>query len=353
MKILVIRFLAIGDVVISTTLCSSLKKSFPDAQVDYLVHSVSAPLLENHPDIDNVIGLTLKQRKNPLRYFKTIYSLTRQHYDIIVDATSTPKSEFISLLSRRSRYKIGRFKKNRGFAYTHKIMPDNLQGDKFAQRLAMLKPLQDEGLPIQLVTDISLYVSDAERTKMRNSMSSAGVDFSRPVFAFSVSSKLDEKRWNDGYMQILAEYCLSRYAAQVVFFAGMSHEQAQIELMHSKMGGHKDVYSNIPAPSLRDLIALFVNCDLFVGNEGGPRHMAHAMGLPTVCVFSPVAQRREWLPSDSDRHQGIEWRDLAQYADQEIEYETADQTYYALYESITPKHLIPILDDVIAKHLSL
>lgn len=357
MKILVIRFLAIGDVVITSALCSSLKKSFPSAQVDYLVHSVSAPLLENHPDIDNVISLTLKQRKNPWLYFKQVRALAKQGYDIIIDASSTPKSEFISLFSRNTRYKVGRYKKHRGFAYTHKVMPSELRGDKFKQRLALLKPLHDEGLPIQFVEEISLHLSDQERSAMRLKMDHAGLDFTRPVIAFSVSSKLDEKRWNDDSMRQLAVYCLDKYQAQIVFFAGMPHEQAQIELMHKQMGQHPDIYSNIDAPSLRDLLALLANCDLFVGNEGGPRHMAQAVGLPTVCVFSPIARRAEWLPRGSDRHQGIEWQDITPSSKQYdgnslIQYEVGDQTYFKLYNRIKTEHVTRVLDDVIAKHLA-
>ena len=54
-KILVIRFRRVGDAVLSSVLCSSLKQSFPQATIDYVLNEGIAPLFEKHPDIDHII----------------------------------------------------------------------------------------------------------------------------------------------------------------------------------------------------------------------------------------------------------------------------------------------------------
>ncbi|MCF2672748.1 glycosyltransferase family 9 protein, partial [Fusobacterium varium] len=38
MKILIIRFKQIGDAVLSSVICNTLKKSFPEAEIDYVVY---------------------------------------------------------------------------------------------------------------------------------------------------------------------------------------------------------------------------------------------------------------------------------------------------------------------------
>ena len=53
--ILVIRFRRVGDSVLATALCRSLRQSFPQAQIDYVLNENIASLYENHPDIDRVI----------------------------------------------------------------------------------------------------------------------------------------------------------------------------------------------------------------------------------------------------------------------------------------------------------
>ena len=48
-KVLVIRFRRIGDAVLSVVICSSLRKSFPEAEIHYVLNDHIAPLFENHP----------------------------------------------------------------------------------------------------------------------------------------------------------------------------------------------------------------------------------------------------------------------------------------------------------------
>ena len=48
-KVLVIRFRRIGDAVLSVVICSSIRKSFPEAEIHYVLNDHIAPLFENHP----------------------------------------------------------------------------------------------------------------------------------------------------------------------------------------------------------------------------------------------------------------------------------------------------------------
>lgn len=42
------------------------------------------------------------------------------------------------------------------------------------------------------------------------------------------------------------------------------------------------------------------NCTAYFGNEGGARHIVHAMGRPSLVVCSPGASKTTWLPQDTD-----------------------------------------------------
>lgn len=352
MKILVIRFLAIGDVVITSSLCSSLRKSFPHAQIDYLVHEASGCLFQYHPDINNTLTISVKERKNPIRYFRRIWEISQNRYDIIIDTSSTAKSEFVSLFSRQCKFRIGRKKRGRGFSYTHKISASELTGDKISQRMAMLKPLEEIGFPIKYVNNMKLYLTEIERMQLKVRMRNSGVDFDRPVFAFAVSAKETQKKWCLDYMKDVIQHCLEKYQAQIILFSGLPHEKKDIDNIHRLLGKHKDVFSDIPSDGLRELAALLSNCDIFIGNEGGPRHIAHALGLPSATVFSPQSSHQEWLPNKGKHHQGVEWQDVASRLDStKPEFNYGDSTYYQLYNTIKPADVIPMVDKVIAASL--
>ena len=79
--------------------------------------------------------------------------------------------------------------------------------------------------------------------------------------------------------------------------------------------------------------------------------MAHAVGVPSVSVFSPSTKKAEWLPSNSRAHQGVEWDDLVdkskeEKADIHKNLEIDSELYLELYKMITAQPVIELVDDV-------
>ncbi|WP_047383951.1 MULTISPECIES: glycosyltransferase family 9 protein [unclassified Cetobacterium] len=71
-----------------------------------------------------------------------------------------------------------------------------------------------------------------------------------------------------------------------------------------------DIVIDIMSIPKSELFTLFSNCDLFVGNEGGPRHLAQAIDIPSFAIFSPNSNKMEWLSRDNPRHEGLEPKDI-------------------------------------------
>ncbi len=353
MKILVIRFLAIGDVVLTSVLCNSLKKSFPDAEVDYMVHEPSASLFLNHPYIDNVISLSMSERKNLFKYFHKVYQVTRKNYDIIIDATSTEKSGVICAFSRHAKFKIGRYKPKKGYFFNHKIKYNEPAEDKIKQRLQMLRPLVEAGYKVKYDHDMIIQLTDVEKQRMREIMISKGVDFNFPVLVFAASSKISFKKWRQEYVVKLINHCINKLNAQVVFFYWGKEEERDILNLHQhELNNHPRVFSNIRLEQSRDLAAIIKNCHMFVGNEGGPRHIAQALQIPTVAICSPSAHKNIWLPDNGDRYIGIEWKDIPENSSfQSAKFKSGDELYNRLYDSIKPEHVIPLVNQVFNHHV--
>jgi heptosyltransferase-2 len=51
-----------------------------------------------------------------------------------------------------------------------------------------------------------------------------------------------------------------------------------------------------PVLSLGELKSLIRRCDLLIGNDAGPRHIAKAFGVPVVTVFGPT--HPDWTSTD-------------------------------------------------------
>lgn len=308
MKILIVRFKQIGDAVLSSVICNTLKKSFPESEIDYVVYEHIAPLFKNHPYIDNIILITKEEQKNPLKYIAKVWKVTRKKYDIVIDIMSTPKSEMFTLFSFGSEYRIGRKKKYRGFTYTHKIFEPANSKDKVDKFLKMLVPLEEKYKILYDNTYIT-YINENEKESMKRKMKEAGIDFSKPVFICAVNSRCPEKIYPLNNMECVIKKVIEELNPQIILFYS-SAEKEFVKNFYSRLKNSKNVFSNIETASIRDLAALISNCEMFFGNEGGPRHIAQSLDIPSFAIFSPKSSKKEWLANPSKKHQGIEPKDI-------------------------------------------
>ena len=344
MKILVVRFKQIGDSVLASPICNTLKKTYPDSEVDYVVYEHIAPLFKNHHAIDNVISITKEEQKNPLKYIAKVWRVTRKKYDIIIDIMSTPKSEVFTLFGRSAEYRIGRYKKKRGYTYTHKIHEPIGAKDKVDKFLKMLAPLEDAGIDLKYDHEYNIEVSGEEKLEIRDKMAEAGVDINRPVVAFAINSRRPEKIWNTEYMKKLIERVLKEKGAQGIFYYSPAEREFALNL-HKEMEERPDIFTNIITKNIRELAALISECDMFIGNEGGPRHIAQGVDTPSVAIFSPSAEKKEWLSNANERHRGIEYLDVLSKDEIEAILKEEDSRG-KLYDSIEVEDVYNLIEEV-------
>lgn len=336
MKILVIRFKQIGDAVLSSAICNTLKKTFPNSEIDYVLYEHISPLFQKHKYIDNIISITKEEQKNPLKYISKVWKVTRKKYDIIIDIMSTPKSELFSLFSMNSKYRIGRAKKYRGLIYTDKVNEPKYAEDKVDKFLKLLDPLKKE---YNLIYDnnYTLSITNEEKKIMKKRMEEAGIDFSRPVFVCAVNSRRPEKVYDVNKMILVIEYLIEELNTQIIFYYS-PNEKEFVKTVHKKLNNNINVFSNIKTDSIRELATLLSNCDMFFGNEGGPRHIAQSLDIPSFAIFSPSASKKEWLSNACERHQGVEPQDMPLYS-----HSLSREEKYAL---ITPEYIIAKIEEI-------
>ena len=55
--ILIVKLSGIGDVVLSLPALHAIRQANPGAKISFLVGNAAAPLLFNHPDVDEVLSI--------------------------------------------------------------------------------------------------------------------------------------------------------------------------------------------------------------------------------------------------------------------------------------------------------
>lgn len=344
-KILVIRFRRVGDSVLSIVICSNLRKSFPHAQIDYVLNEKIAPLYENHPDINNVITFSDEENDNFRKYIYKVYRLvSATKYDVIIDTRATIKTLWFALFSMSTPYRIGPKKTYNYLLHNFRIRNhDNQFLDMVQRNLMLLCPLEKEA-NIQYSSDFKLYASNQEKNDFRAYMRTLGIDFDRPVVIATVTARLAYKVWDKTHMKEILLRMIDKYDTQIIFNYVGSEEEFALNIYH-EMGDNKNIYTNIKATSLRELCGLISNCDFFFGNEGGPRHVSQALGIPSYAIFPPNITKSVWLPNEGERYAGISPDDICSEEEQNT------MEYLQRFNLITVDKVWDGLDAMLAKFL--
>lgn len=297
-NILVIRFRQMGDAILATPLLNTLHRSFPDAEIHFVLNERIAPLFEGHPAISRIITFSDDERHHTLTYLKKVWRTVHQtHYDAIIDMRSTLNTLPFTLFSLGSKWRIGIRK-----PYTLGICNYRIEGCEDAEsmithNLKLAAPLK----PTVTDRNLTLSITDKEKMDFRAYMQQEGIDFSRPVMLVGVTAKLESKTWAEDRMtETLRRLLDSCPQLQLIFNYAPGREAENARRIYEHLGSHQNIFLQIQARSPRELAAMAANCTAYFGNEGGGRHIVHAMGKPSLVICSPIASRITWLPQDTD-----------------------------------------------------
>ena len=310
MNILIIRFRQIGDSVLGLGLITTLRRTFPQAQIHYVLNQGIAPVYEHHPDIDRVITFSREENASLRAYFNKVREVvSRTHYDVIIDMRSTTRTLLFSLFSLGSKYRIGRKKWYATGILNHQIDTYNprMQASMLERNLWLAEPFEKD-TTVQYTDEFRLYVTPEELSAYRQYMQEQGIDFGRPVMLVNVTTKLEHKCYPEQKMVQILEQILQNYPQwQMVFNYAPGQEEENARRIYHLLNCPQQVKIDLQARSLRELMCLCKLSTLYFGNEGGARHIAQAMETPSLALFSPSAQMSKWLPRNDVPAEGLEW----------------------------------------------
>jgi heptosyltransferase-2 len=351
-RFLVIQLRQIGDVLISTTLCETLKKSFPHSQVDYCVYPYAAAMALNNPSIDHVLIIPNGAKNNALwKLIKNIIFMRKQKYDYAIEVLNTPKSINLARLSGAKTI-IGRATGQRrarhydiAVSYAADFLADVAASDSVKNRLALLSPVAQS---LNYVTDYKIYLTATELTAAKENLISAGVDFTKPLFFFSLSSRTpQQKQWPLPYFIETINTCIKKYDAQIITAPG-ANSIVDDESAKSQLEKPNNFFM-FASLNLREAAAIISYCNLFIGNDSGPRHMAIGVGTPSVAIFSPQLNHYDWDLPGHVKHRSVTLKNIlkltkADYIKFQKAVKDSDiQTYYA---KITPELVLAEIDSL-------
>ena len=277
-RIAIIKLSAMGDIIHAMVALQYIKRQYPNLQIDWFVESAFAPILENNPDINQIIKLDLKSikkdKKEIINQIKLIKKYEKNSYDLVIDAQGLIKSAIVSFFLGKSR--VG-FSKNStreklaSFFYTKKV---DIAYDKNAieRNVKVLSQALNFDIPKDDILNkkpFLFYKNENEVIYEYLSKDKKNVLF---VIGASWPSKMYSKEKFAKIINNLDENCLITWGNEAEkdiadFIANISKAKV------------------LPKLDLNSLKAIMSKVDLVIGNDTGPTHMAWALNIPSITLF--------------------------------------------------------------------
>jgi ADP-heptose:LPS heptosyltransferase len=198
-RVLIIQFRRIGDVLLTTPVIRAIKKACPEVRLCFLTELESRSLLENNPNLDNLIVWEGKKRNNPIYFAKRILELRRNRFDTVIDLQGSGPSCLVSVLCG-AKCRIGFNYRFRKLLYSPVVERDSRAKYGAAFKMDILAPLGISSTELSPAVVISAESKKwAEQSLLKYHLS--GQDFK---VALSAVSRRSYKRWP---LEYYAELC--------------------------------------------------------------------------------------------------------------------------------------------------
>ena len=156
MKVLIIRFSSIGDIVLTTPVVRCLKQQRPDVEIHYLTKSVFEPVLAANPYIDRFYFF----REN---LDEIIEELRSEKFDVVIDLHKNLRTLRVKKALNTQSYSFNKLNFQKWLLVNFKInlMPDQSIVDRYLETVRPLGVKNDgQGLDYFIPDDVVITNSD-------------------------------------------------------------------------------------------------------------------------------------------------------------------------------------------------
>ena len=275
--ILVVVTRRIGDVLLATPLIRSLKRAWPEAQVDVLAFEGTQGVISAHPDVRRV--LTIAERPGLLRHVAFALRLVRR-YDMALSLVPGDRPTLYAYLA--GRWRAGLLLPTRKESWKRRFLHrwvafDELNTHTVLMHLALADAL---GIPAQREVAVTWREDEAQRV---DALLGTGHG---PLAVLHPYPKFNYKMWRkEGWVEI-AKWLAGRGYRSVLSAGPDAAELAYVsELERCMPPGTLSVAGKL---TLGGTGCLLARAALYVGPDTAVTHMAAALGVPTVALYGPT-----------------------------------------------------------------
>ena len=277
MRILFVKTSSLGDVVHNCPAVSEVARRVPGACIDWVVEEPLAELAALHASVRRVIPVAIRRWRaallSPATWSEIAefrLALVRERYDCVIDSQGLVKSALVAALARGSSHGLDRASAREPFAarfYDRRhAVPVDLHAVERNRRLAAAAL----GYRAQGGCDYGLRAAGEAPIAAR-----------RPFALLLTMTTRDDKLWPEEHWRALGS-ALGARGVQCVLPWGNDDEKLRCARIATAIAG-----AIVPRRmTLTELARLALHARFVVGVDTGLAHVATALGVPAVGIYS-------------------------------------------------------------------
>lgn len=271
-RFLVISSTALGDTLLSTPAIRSLRKSFPDARISLLVHKNVAPLMAGLPHIDAMILYHGGYR----RFWSTLAEIRRERPEaVLIFHGNGPQDIAFGVLSG-ARYIL----KHPTSSPHRRYLSFNFEPVRqhtIEERLDMVRKIG--GRCIEREMEVPFPEDSKKAGKVAGLVGAEG-----DVVGFQIGAANIYKMWPIDRFIELARRILAVSPGTRIVLTGNANESRLAQRIADACGDR--VINSCGMFQIDELPYLLSRFRLLVTNDTGTLHLAIALKVPTISLFS-------------------------------------------------------------------
>ncbi|MCC6145764.1 MAG: glycosyltransferase family 9 protein [Candidatus Hydrogenedentes bacterium] len=303
-RILIVRLSAIGDVVRVLPAAQCLRAAFPIAQIDWVVESKAAAVVEGHPAIDQIWTFDRVPGWSGVRNFLELRRKLRiEQYDYALDFHGILKSGFLSW-STRAKKRVG-FAKPRAQEGSHWFMNQRVAlppgcMNRVEENLALIAGIGVESE----YQDTAMQIPEEVEEEVEEHLYALR-DGGKALVAVHVAVDRPEKQWPVAYFSRLCDMLLADGRFDVLLTWGPGQEAVVTGVAEAMR--RKPLIAP-ETPTLKHYAAMVRLADVYIGGDTGPMHIAASVGTPCVAIFGGTdpLRHRPWRTPSAVLYRGPE-----------------------------------------------
>jgi len=298
-RYLLIKLRATGDTVVLSSSISALKKARTGAIIDLIIPESARFAFENHPLVERMFCIDTNGSKWLLfyRFLLSLGEIRKVKYDYVLNFHANYLSGLISfLISTKVRA-----------VYNQGVKKRNLFSNVFIKGKGEIKSIIEKDYDVLRSTNIAvneifpteIFLEQGEVEMALSGLVDMGVNRGRKVIAIHPGASKETKKWIPGYYFDLAGLFDSEY--EIIFFYS-KFETADVKKIKSyfddKIPGNIHF---IKTGTIKEFALFLKGVDFLLAMDSGPKHVAVALDVPTLTIFSSEPMG-EFHPYSTERH---------------------------------------------------